>query len=60
MKTLHRITFRAGCLFAAVPAIALLAFGRPVDGFYGGYIALGLPAIACFALAWVIKPPLQK
>jgi hypothetical protein len=37
MKTLHRITFRAGYLFAAVPAIAFLAFGRPVDGNYIGY-----------------------
>ena len=40
MKTLHRITFRAGCLFTAVPAIAFLAFGRPVDGDYIGYLPL--------------------
>jgi hypothetical protein len=56
MKTLHRIAFRTGCLFAAVPATAFLAFGRPVDGNYIGYLGISLPALACFALAWVIKP----
>jgi hypothetical protein len=56
MKTLHRIAFRFGYLFATVPAIAFLAIGRPVDGNYIGYLGISLPAIACFALAWVIRP----
>jgi hypothetical protein len=56
MNTLHRIAFRTGYLFAAVPAIAFLAIGRPVDGNYIGYLSISLPALACFALAWVVKP----
>jgi hypothetical protein len=56
MKTLHRITFRAGCLAATVPATAFLTFGQPVYGNYIGYLGISLPALACFALAWGSRP----
>lgn len=55
MNILHRILFRTGCLFAAAPIIAFAAWGRPVDGDYVGYFGISLPALACFAIAWIIK-----
>jgi hypothetical protein len=56
MNRIYRILNRLGCVLAAIVLILLCLIGPPVDGNWIAYKMMGLPALACFALAWVVKP----